>query len=223
METGYLVGPRTANDGGVIPGRAGNNGEVLTGAMNGFYYEQVMRGNGYVFSTALAGVALIATTTTNNKCVLWNPPDSKRVFVIWQIKFGRTAVGTPLEGSIVYNTAQNIRSFGATGNDIVSGTLVAGKNLRTDLTDASKMLWYPAASVLTTAPGLLCCSGIAQTADNGATTVSGPNVNAGVRDDIFGAIQVWPGTLFSIGAAVSIATTYTISVFGMSIPAPASA
>lgn len=215
-----LVGARRSADGQKAVARGGSFGELLTGDMNGFFFEQVARGNGYVFSTALAGVALIAATTTNNKCLLWNPPDSGRVFVIWQIKLGRTAVGTPLEGSIVYNTAQNIRSFGATGADIVSGTLVAGKNLRTDLTDASKMLWYPAASVLTTAPGLFACSGIAQTADNGATTVSGPKTDAGVRDDIWGSIQVWPSTLFSIGAAVSIATTYTISVIGVSLPLP---
>lgn len=220
METEYQVGPQRLSDNARGLGRIGSFGELLTGGMNGFYAEQVQRGNGYAFSTALAGVALIAATTTNNKCLLWNPPDSGRVLSLMQIKFGRTAVGTPLEGSIVYNYAQNMRSFGATGADIVSGTLVAGKNLRTDLADNSKVQWYPAASVLTTAPSLLCCSGIAQTADNGATTVSGPNCNAGVRDDIWGAIQVWPGTLFTIGAAVSIATTYTITIFALSLPIP---
>lgn len=216
------TGPQRAGDDVRISARGDNYGATLTGAMNGFFAEQVMRGNGYSFSSALAGVALIAATTTNNKMVIWNPPDSGRVLLLQFVKYGRTAVGTPLEGSVVYNRAQDVRSFGATGNDIVSGTGAAAVNLRSDLPDNSKMKFFPAASVLTTAPSLWAAAGVAQTADAGATTVSGPRVDR-VIDELWGVLQVWPSTLFSIGAAVSIATTYTISVFALSLPLPAQA
>lgn len=212
------TGVRVANDGDVYGAKGGFYGETLTDT---FYAEQVARGNGYCFSSALAGVALIAATTTNNKMVLWNPPDSGRIFYLHMTKFGRTAVGTPLEGSIVYNRAQNIRSFGATGNDIVSGTAVAGVNLRSDKGDDSKLMFFPAASVFTTAPALWGASGIAQTADNGATTVGGPQTQW-IVDEVRGLLQLFPGTAMCIGAAVSIATTYTISMYGLSLRLPES-
>lgn len=220
MKLTGLVGPQKPADQTEAPLRLDGFGGLVTADM---FAEQVARGNGYSFNSALAGVALIAATTTNNKMVIWNPPDSGRVLYFQLVKFGRSAVGTPLEGGIVYNRAQNIRSFGATGADIVSGTTAAALNLRSDLPDASKMIFFPAASVLTTAPSHWMTSGISQTADNGATTVSGPRTLAPVEDRLGGILQLWPASLFSIGASVSIATTYSISVLALSLPVPAQA
>jgi hypothetical protein len=33
-------------------------------------------------------------------------------------------------------------------------------------------------------------------------------------------IQVWPGSYMSVGAAVAISTTYTISILALSLPKP---
>jgi hypothetical protein len=194
-------------------------GALGTSSMNGFFAEQVARGNGYSFTTALAGNALVAATTSNAPAI-WNPPDSGRVLLLQCAKYGRTAKGTPLEGSIVYNYLQNVRSGPGTGADIVSGTIVAAINLRSDLADNSKVQFYPTTISTTRTPGLLGASGVAQTADNGATTVSGPHTDCGVVDWIWGMIQLWPGTLISLGASVSISTTYTISLLGLSLPKP---
>lgn len=184
-----------------------------------WFADQVSLGNGYVFESALAGVALIAATTSANKMLLVNPPTSGRVFVFNKITFGRTAVGTPLEGAIVYNTglARSISVSAGTGNDVVSYTAVAGRNLRSDLGDNSSLLFAPATSVLTTAPTFYGAPGLAQTADNGATTVGGPQTQRAI-DEIDGMMQLFPGWLFTIGAAVSISTTYHIAIFGVSVP-----
>ena len=184
-----------------------------------WFADQVSLGNGYVFESALAGVALIAATTSANKMLLVNPPQSQRVFVIYKITFGRTAVGTPLEGAIVYNTgrAASISVSAGTGNDVVSYTAVAGQNLRTGGADQSGMIFAPATSVLTTTPTFYGAPGLAQTADAGATTVSGPRSQQLV-DYIHGTKQIFPGYLFTIGASVSLSTAYHIAIYGVSVP-----
>ncbi len=98
--------------------------------------------------------------------------------------------------------------------------MVAAVNLRSDIVgDNSGMLFAPAANTLNVAPSLWACSGIAQTADNGATTVEGPQVQY-VVDWIWGLMQLWPGTLMCVGAAVAISTTYTVGVYGLVLPKP---
>ena len=218
MQIEGLVGQRRVGDGVETKVRLGNSGEVVTGSQYGDFAEQVMRGNGYSFTTALAGNALIAAATTNAPA-LWNPPNSGRLFLVQKVTFARTAVGTPLEGSIVYLRAQNVFSRKGTAADLVSGTDVAGINLRSDLQDNSKMVFFPTTIVTIVVPTIWACAGIAQTADDGATTVSGPRAEQ-LTDHLNGLLCVAPGTLFSIGAAVSLNTTYTISIIGLSVPDP---
>ena len=198
--------------------RLGNSGELITGELNGNFYEQVMRGNGYAFSTALAGNALVAATTSNAPAI-WNPPSSNRLLSIVKVVYGRTAVGTPLEGGIVYLRTQQVHSRRGTAADLVSGTEVAAVNLRSDLGDNSGMVFFPTTIVTTSTPAIWAMSGIAQTADDGATTVSGPRAEQ-LTDNINGLLVVGPGTLFSIGAAVSLNTTYHITIYGISVPLP---
>ena len=199
--------------------RIGNQGEALTGAMNGFFYEQVMRGNGYVFSTALAGNALVAATTTNAPAI-WNPPGSGRYLVIEKIVFGRSAVGTPLEGGIVHLRAQNINSYPGTAAAIVSATFVAALNLRSDLGDNSGMFFAPTTITTTGTPSFWATSGISQIASTGTTTGTG---TFNVFSDINGMLVVAPGTLYQLGATVSLSTTYSISIFALSLPIPLTA
>ncbi len=213
-----ISGPQTPKDGQILNVRGDSWGAIGSSSMNGFFAEQVARGNGYSFTTALAGNALVAATTTNAPAI-WNPPSSGRVLLVQAVKFGRTAKGTPLEGSIVYHRQTSVQGLG-TGADIISGTAVAGVNLRSDLPDNSKMLFFPTTISTTFTPALWGASGVAQTADNGATTVSGPHTDCGVVDWLYGLLQVWPGSFMSLGAAVSISTTYTISILALSLPKP---
>jgi hypothetical protein len=138
------VGPQTPKDGQPFDARGDAWGAVGSSSMNGFFAEQVARGNGYSFTTALAGNALVAATTTNAPAI-WNPPSSGRVLLVQCVKFGRTAKGTPLEGSVVYHRQTSVQGLG-TGADIISGTSVAAVNLRSDLPDNSKMLFFPTTS-----------------------------------------------------------------------------
>ncbi len=217
------AGPQTPKDNTWPEVRGGPWGEMAVGDMSGFFAEQVARGNGYCWASAVGGVVPIVATTTNNKMVLYNPPTSRKVVLLQCVKYGRTAVGTPLEGSIVYNRAQLIQSASTaagTGNDIVSYTKASATNLRSDkVGDDSGMFFAPAASVLTVAPSLWVESGIAQTADAGASTTGGPQCQYLV-DWMWGLLQLWPGTLMSVGSSTAIATTYTIGIYGLVLPQP---
>lgn len=217
MQEGF-VGQRRLNDGDEKQFRMGSYGELMTNSFSGDFFEQVMRGNGYSFTTALAGNALVAATTSNAPAI-WNPPGSDRLLSIVKVTFARTAKGTPLEGSIVYLRTQNVHSRKGTAADLVSGTAVAAVNLRSDMGDNSKMVFFPTTIATTTTPDVWACAGIGQTADNGATTVSGPRAEMLV-DNVNGLLQVGPGTLFSLGAAVSVSSTYTITIYGLSLPLP---
>lgn len=224
MDLELKVGPVRYSDGQENAQARGDNfGGLLTGSMNGYFAEQVMRGNGYVFESALAGVALLAPTTTDNKMLIYNPSSSGRILILQKATFARTAKGTPLEGAIVYSRAQNIltaSTAAGTGNDIVSYTPATPVNLRSDLGNNSGMIFAPLASVLTAAPTFWGTPGIGQTADNGATTVSGPRAEVMV-DWIYGMMQLWPGSLMSVGSSVTISTTYKIAIYGLSLPLPA--
>jgi hypothetical protein len=213
------VGPPRMADDDEKPLRLGNYGELMCNDMNGFYAEQVLRGNGYVWSTPIAGVALIAMTTANAPA-LWNPPNSGKVCVLQKITYLRTAVGTPLEGGIVYFTGvQPVRGVG-TAADLPTNTPVAGRNLRLDLYgDNSGMTWCPATLTSTAAfsPTFHSFSGVSQIAATGTTTGIG---NQLLVDRIDGLIAIPPGGIFAIGANVSLSTTYAISVFGLCLPMP---
>ena len=196
--------------------RMGNQNELLTGGMNGFFFEQVMRGNGYTFNTALAGNALIAATTSNAPAI-WNPPGSGRVLVLEKILFGRSAVGTPLEGSIVHLRMQNVNSYPGTGAAIVSATWQAALNLRSDMGDVSGMFFAPTTISYTTGPVFWAETGISQIASTGTTTGVG---TFNTQCDINGILCIYPGTVYALGASVSLSTTYCISILALSLPLP---
>ena len=210
------VGPKRYPDGATSKLRTGHFGELLVSDMNGFFYEQTMRGNGYSFSTAVAGNALVAATTGNAPAI-WNPPQSGRNLVIQKVAYTRVAVGTPVEGGPVYLLRTNTIAGPATAADVVSLTAVAAVNLRADQGDNSGMRFAPTTIAVTTAPTIWAYSGISQIAATGTTT--GPGTFATI-DYINGLLVLPPGNLFSIGATAAIATTYAISIFGFSLPVP---
>ena len=215
------VGEARLSDGVEMPFRQGNTGEQMFSGLNPKYYEHVVRGRAFVYSTAAAGVALIAATTSNAPAI-WNPAGSGKNLVLLKIAIGRTAKGTPLEGSIVYLTLANAGATVGTANQIVSLTQVTPVNLLLGAGNPSVMRFAPATISTTGTATVVCASGFAQTADNGATTVSGPRVDS-VIDYIDGMIIVPPGNTFQMGAAVSISTTYTISIFALELPLPLTA
>ena len=81
------------------------------------------------------------------------------------------------------------------------------------------MNFYPTTISTTPTPSIWAYSGIAQTADDGATTVSGPRGEQ-LTDHLNGLLQVGPGTLFSLGAAVSLNSTFHITIYALAVKLP---
>ena len=213
------VGVSRYADNQVGPPRLGNAGEMVVSPLNPKYYEHTVRGNMFSYTTALAGNALVAATTTNAPAI-WNPAGSGKNLVIVQVRAARTAKGTPLEGSIVYLTLSAAGSGIGTGSQVISLTEVAPVNCLVGSGARSVMRFAPTTISTTGTPTIICTAGFAQTADNGATTVSGPRAES-LIDYVEGAIVVPPGNTFQLGAAVSISTTYTFTILGLELPLPA--
>ena len=73
--------------------RQGNQGELITQAMNGDYYELMRRGYINVYSTVAAGVALLVPAVTGNHVTIWNPWGSNKLWVPFRLELSIS--GTP--------------------------------------------------------------------------------------------------------------------------------
>lgn len=207
---------RNADDAIVLP-RIGNQGELVIGEINPKYYEQTMRGNHFVYSTAIGGAVLAALGTTSAP-FLWNPIGSGKLLVLTKVAVGLDATGTTAAGHIVYGAQSGLGSQVGTGAPVVSGTFVAGVNLLVGAGIPSQMKFAPTTVSLTAACTFLCTMGLGQA--TAATTATSPFV---VIDDVDGRIVIPPGSGFTVAASGSIASTYTTSIYGLELPLPLTA
>lgn len=202
------------------PLNLGGMGEVITGDMMGYLYEQTMRGNMYSWSTAIAGIAPVAPTATFNQPSIINPAGSGRLLVISKISYNRTAVGAspPTEGGIVY-AFHRAGAVVGTLADVVSFTQINGQNCRLDMArsgDNSKMLFGTTITVVGVST-FLVNAGISQAASDGTTTGVATFTTI---DYVNGSIVVPEGFIFSVCGNATLVTTYAITIYGASIPKP---
>lgn len=206
------TGVQRNTDDMLVPSRIGSQGEVVVSDMNGFFYEQVMRGNGFVYPSAIAGSAPVAATTTNVP-FLWNPSGSGKNLVIIKVVASITATGTAVAGAIAYASIPNAGSQIGTAQPVVSGTFVAATNLLLGAGNNSVIRFCPTTVVTTATPTVIAASSIGQC--TAATTAVPPVM---LVDWVYGAIIIPPGNTFQIVAGASIASTYCFSIFGLELP-----
>lgn len=193
------------------PPRLGSQGETIVSDMNGLFYEQTMRGNGFVYSTSTAvSVVALGTAGAPN---LWNPSGSNKNLVITKIVVSAAAVGTPVVSAFTYGVLNNAGSQIGTAAPVVSLTQVAGVNLLLGSGNVSVMRYAPATISLTAAPTFLCPAGFSSGSAVTPGTVS-------LIDDVSGRIIIPPGNLFQIGASTATSTTYFIAIYGLELIAP---
>ena len=200
-------------DDAIVPPRIGNQGELVIAELNPKYYEQTMRGNAFVYSAAIGGSVLAAFGTTTAP-FLWNPMGSGKNLVITKVAVGLDATGTTAAGHVVYGTQSNLGSQVGTAAPVVSLTQVSGVNLLIGFGNTSVMRFAPTTVSLTAACTFLCTMGLGQA--TAATTATSPFV---AIDDVDGRIVIPQGSAFSVAASGSIASTFTISIYGLEIPA----
>jgi hypothetical protein len=209
---GYVGAGALLSDGVVTTRpRMGNFGELMTTRLNASFYEHVLRGNAFVYSTPAAGAALVAPTTTNAP-MIWNPAGSGKNLVLHKIEYGY--IGTTwAPGHIEYGVVTGAGSQIGTGAPIVSLTQVAGVNLLVGAGNASVMRFAPTTLVVIAAPTFLCTSGIS--AQTGTAAAVLPPYK--MEDLIDGHIIIPPGVAFFVMANAAIAGVVCTSIYGVEV------
>jgi len=214
MRLEQVVGPARYGDDMEAQWRQGNQGETIVGQLNPEHYEQVLRGNGFVYSAAAAGAAL-AAFGVNSAPFIWNPTGSGKNLVIVKVAVGLASV-TATAGHVVYGFMQNMGSQIGTAQPVVSGTFVAPTNLLIGAGNQSVIRFAPTTVTLlaATAATFFSTMGLGQ-----ATAATGATSPFMAVDNIDGAIIIPPGCAFVIGASATI-STYCTSIYGLELPIP---
>ena len=204
---------RLADSNRAVP-RLGSQGELVVGQLNSKYYEQTMRGNAFLYSTAAAGVTLAAPGTSSAP-MIWNPSGSGKNLVIDKVAIGFVST-TTIAANFEYAYLTGAGSQVGTAAPIVSLTQVAAVNLLLGSGVASVMRFAPATVTLAAAPTHLATVGISTTAGTATTT----NAPFTMVDDVDGRIIVPPGVAFFVLSNAAMAMVAEISIYGLELPVP---
>lgn len=193
--------------------RVGNKGEQIVADLNPSWYEQVIRGNAFVYSTAAAGVTWLAATGTQNMPMVWNPSGSGKNFVLKRVVAGYVS-GAHVPGNLELGHILNAGSQVGTAAPIVSLTQVAGRNLNLGAGNTSVMRFAPATVTVTTAPTYLCTLGYSFLTALAATAATP------FKMDFKCEVLVPPGVAIFVLHNVVSTIVGSIAMFGLELPIP---
>lgn len=205
------AGPQTIATGAQAPPRLGNQGELVTSEMSGKHFEQLIRGNLFLYHNA--SIALLLSATTGGHPTVINPVGSGVVFVPLAIKLGYIS-GTTVISSILIAETLNVGGGAATAAPILTATLVAAKNAYRGGNSAkvSSVQWSPATNTFTAAPTVIYAPGI----NLGAAAPTGTGTYEAKLD---GTLAFYPGTAMSLVCSVTTTTAlFQVSIIGAEIP-----
>lgn len=214
-----IVQLRTANipsqslaDNSTPDALAGKAGEQVITELHGKYYTQAYRGNVFVGSTAIGGVALTTSVTTAQVFMVWNPSGSGKNIVPINTTIGYVS-GTGVAANLGYSYLTGMGSgLGAGGCSAYTAGTPVNANLGSGNVSIAR---FAPATATVLAPTYLRSMGVSQLALTAATTTAGQWVS---RDDFDGSVIIGPGSaIFVIGVA-SITSLFTISMVWEEIP-----
>ena len=210
------VGPtRLADDAEAAP-RLGNSGEQIVQELNGRYYEQVVRGNVFIYSTVAAGIALITPAAAGLIPTLWNPAGSGYNFIPIRLVMGYVTALHNAPTNITLATIPNAGNTIGAGLPIITFTDVAPVNALLGSGKVSKMRWAPAVCTFTPIPTFLMTLGLSQFTGVAATAVAPWSL----VHDFDGTLIVGPGNTLHIGCNAANTSVYSIALIGMELPVP---
>jgi hypothetical protein len=111
------VGITSVLDGGLVIPRASRTGAAVKVNGHGFYTEPASRGNIFMVSTAVAGVAPGTALSTTPPMALWNPPNSGKNLAILKTALGLIS-GTLGGGSLMYAVVPVQSAAPTTGTEL---------------------------------------------------------------------------------------------------------
>ena len=198
------IAPVNFGDGAWIDPRACRDGSAGVQDTHGRYLECVARGNVYAASTPVAGVAPGTALGTTASFCLYNPVGSGIALSVLKTSWAYVS-GTLGAGFIAYCTTGVV---GAQGVTVPTGTAMVPKNCQLGNGNTPKGLPLSAATVVTTAAGLLrpVWSLLPFLA---TTAIPIPQM----VDEVAGEFEVLPGSVFCMHA-IAGAGTSPLGVWG---------
>jgi hypothetical protein len=214
MRVEFRVGSQNYPDGVEVPGRQGTGGDLIKSDLNAKYYEQVNRGNMFIYNVTTAA-ALLLPAITGLHPTIWNPTGSGKIFVPVALRLCFVA-GATVIGSVVFAWTGNTGAQIAATAPIVAWTDGVSRNANLGSGKASVMRW--SAGVTTTflaAPLTVAASGI----NFGALA---PTVQSTYELLLDGSLIIPPGNAISICYSVGTSTsTWITTLWGMELQIPA--
>lgn len=209
------VGPARLTDDAEAAPRLGNSGEQIVQELNGRYYEQVVRGNVFIYSTAAAGIAPIVPAAAGLLPTLWNPTGSGYNFIPIRLLMGYVS-GNNVPGNFELATIPNAGNVLGVGLPVITFTDVAPVNTLLGSGKVSKMRWAPAVCTFTPVPTFLMTLGLSQFTGIATTAVAPWSL----IHDFDGTLIVGPGNTLHIGCNAANTSVYSIALIGMELPVP---
>ena len=210
------VGGQKASDGEDRTLRLGNQGELISsGGLHGRYYEQTCRGNVYMGTVAVAGIALITTATGGGFPTIWNPAGSGVNVSLIRLSLNCLMDGNHAPGALGwYKTANTGASIG-TGSPIATFTDITPISCLIGSAATGKARWSAATNTFTAAPAFLVAADFSLATLTAATAVA----PYGNFIDYEGAMVIQPGVALSLcSTAASTTCKFVVKLVWEEIP-----
>lgn len=201
------------NDGEIVfGGRYNWLGAQLVSGLGGDFFEHLLRGEMFIYSTAATGIAG-AVAGTSSAPMIWNPSDSGKMFIPLRCLYGAVS-GTVIVAHIAFGIKTNCGAQIGTAAPIVSLTEVAPVNALIGSAKTSKMRFAPATCSLTGAPTYLGNNGMSA----GGAMAAGPLFETSI-DLTQGVLAFPPGTaFFPYISNAALALVASVTVVGLEVP-----
>ncbi len=204
------AGPQRVSDGDRKPGRLGGQGEIVEN-INGRFYEQMLRGNLFLYHTP--GQVIKLSATGGGHATVWNPSGSGKLFVPVAIRLSYLS-GTTVIGAVLIAETLQAGAQIATAGPLPTATFVAAKPAKRGGNTASNMLWSPTTNTFTVAPTVIAATGL----NLGAVAPSVPGTYETCFD---GTLIFEPGTAMSVTYSVTTTTAlWFMTIWGLEVPYP---
>ena len=199
-EVNGKVGPGYAGDGSLVDPRQTRDLAIVCQDLHGRFYETTYRGNCFIASTGVAGVAQGTALSTTPPFILYNPLNSGVNLAIISASLGFIS-GTLGAGTIVYAVNNNTAQAAPTGGTSLTpiNTLVGNNTL-------PRGKAFQAATLAAT-PTILRDFAVI-----GAFTTSTANMYVPIRDIVDGSILVAPGAAVSLQGVAGAGTTPLVTL-----------
>lgn len=200
------------------PGRYGDNidvrlrqglaGDLIVSELNGKYYEQVTRGNVFIYSTATAGVTLNGIGP--NLPTIWNPSGSGRYFIPIKVLLGYVS-GASAASHLIWCVLNNAGSQIGTAAPVTSLTAITPVSALIG-SQYSSMMRFASTISFGVVPTYLRPIGIST-----ATANSTPYF-MGFEED--GTICIPPGNALTLAASITTGLVANVTIVGLELQQP---